>query len=139
MYFEHASALLISISNHNTGVRIDLDDVVVIVVKEPVAVIVNAVARNLARVGPDVVDEIGVIVVNAGIDNSNDQLVNGDEGSAVIAARCLVNVTIGNIKKIQMPLSGESGLVLIIALGLGVTAISAAGIIFKGKKKESKK
>ncbi len=75
----------------------------------------------------------------AGIDNSNDNLVNGDEGSAAIAARCLVNVTIGNIKKIQMPLSGESGLVLIIALGLGVTAISAAGIIFRGKKKESKK
>ena len=75
----------------------------------------------------------------AGIDNSNDNLVNGDEGSAAIAARCLVNVTIGNIKKIQMPLSGESGLVLIIALGLGITAISAAGIIFRGKKKESKK
>ena len=75
----------------------------------------------------------------AGIDNSNDNLVNGDEGSAAIAARCLVNVTIGNIKKIQMPLSGESGLALIIALGLGVTAISAAGIIFRGKKKESKK
>ncbi|MBO7730838.1 MAG: isopeptide-forming domain-containing fimbrial protein [Lachnospiraceae bacterium] len=75
----------------------------------------------------------------AGIDNSNDHIVDGDEGSAAIAARCLVNVTVGNIKKIQMPLSGEPGLVLIIAVGLGVTAISAAGIIFRGKKKESKK
>ncbi|MBR2841890.1 MAG: isopeptide-forming domain-containing fimbrial protein, partial [Lachnospiraceae bacterium] len=63
----------------------------------------------------------------AGIDSSNDYLVNGDADSAVIAARCLVNVTVGNIKKVQMPLSGESGLALIIALGLGITAISAAG------------
>ncbi len=81
----------------------------------------------------------GNVDAAAGIDNSNDHMVNGDEGSAAIAARCLVNVTVGNIKKIQMPLSGEPGLVLVIALGLGVTAISAAGIIFRGKKKESKK
>ncbi|MBR2755051.1 MAG: isopeptide-forming domain-containing fimbrial protein [Lachnospiraceae bacterium] len=75
----------------------------------------------------------------AGIDSKNDYLVNGDADSAAIAARCLVNVTVGNIKKVQMPLSGEPGLALIIALGLGITAISAAGIIFRGKKKESKK
>ena len=75
----------------------------------------------------------------AGIDSTNDHLVNGDADSAAIASRCLVNVTIGNIKKIKMPLSGETGLALIIALGLGVTAVSAAGIIFRGKKKENKK
>ncbi len=75
----------------------------------------------------------------AGIDNSNDNLVNGDERSAVITSQCLVNVTVGNIKKIQMPFSGEPGLVLVIALGLGVTAISAAGIIFSRKQKESRK
>ena len=75
----------------------------------------------------------------AGIDNSNDNLVNGDAGSAADAAQGQVNVTIGNIKKIPMPLSGEPGLVLIIVVGLGVTAISAAGIIFSEKKKESKK
>lgn len=75
----------------------------------------------------------------AGIDNSNDNLVNGDAGTAAGASACLVNVTIGNIKKIPMPLSGEPGLMVTIALGLGVTAISAAGIIFGGKKKERKK
>lgn len=74
----------------------------------------------------------------AGIDSSNDNLVNGDEESAANATLCLVNVTVGNSKKIPMPLSGEPGLALIIALGLGVTAISAAGIIWGGKKKENK-
>lgn len=75
----------------------------------------------------------------AGVDSTNDNQVNGDEGSAADASKCLVNVTIGNIKKIQMPLSGEPGLVIILALGIGITAISAAGILFSGKKKVSGK
>lgn len=75
----------------------------------------------------------------AGIDTSNDYTVNGDEETAALAAVCLVNVTVGNIKKIAMPLSGEAGLVLIIALGIGMMAISAAGIVFSLKKKEKMK
>ena len=70
----------------------------------------------------------------AGIDTSDDHIVNGDADTAVNAATGIVNVTIGNIQKVRMPLSGESGIVLLIAVGIGAVAISAAGLILAGRK-----
>ena len=70
----------------------------------------------------------------AGIDTSDDHIVNGDPDTAVNAAAGIVNVTIGNIEKIKMPLSGESGIVLLIAVGIGAVVISATGLVLAGRK-----
>ena len=74
----------------------------------------------------------------AGIDTSDDHTVNGDPNTAVDAATGIVNVTIGNIEKIKMPLSGEPGIVLLIAVGIGTVAISAAGLVLTGRKNRKK-
>ena len=70
----------------------------------------------------------------AGIDTSDDHIVNGDPETAVNVVTGFVNVTIGNIEKIRMPLSGESGIVLLIAVGIGAVAISATGLILAGRR-----
>lgn len=72
----------------------------------------------------------------AGIDTSSDHQVNGDAGTAAVVNTCYVNVTVGNIEKVKMPLSGQNGIVLFIAAGVGVVGISVAGLIIGGKKKK---
>ena len=72
----------------------------------------------------------------AGIDTSNDNCVNGDVNTAAVVRTCFVNVTVGNIEKVKMPLSGQKGMFLIMAAGIGIVGISAAGLILTGKKKK---
>lgn len=73
----------------------------------------------------------------AGIDTTNDNTVNGDPDTAAIVQTCFVNVTVGNIEKIKMPLSGQSGIGVIVAAGAGIVGISAAGLFISRKKKKS--
>ena len=72
----------------------------------------------------------------AGIDTTDDNTVNGDPDTAAIVQTCFVNVTVGNIEKVKMPLSGQSGIGLIIAAGAGIIGISAAGLFMARRKKE---
>jgi len=73
----------------------------------------------------------------AGIDSTDDHVVNGDPESAAIVQTCYVNVTVGNIEKVKMPLSGQSGIGVIIAAGAGIIGISAAGLLMARRKKKS--
>lgn len=73
----------------------------------------------------------------AGIDTTNDNTVNGDADTAAIVQTCYVNVTVGNIEKVKMPLSGQSGIGLIVAAGAGIIGISAAGLLMGRRKKKS--
>src|SRR5262249_24139846 len=50
------------------------------VVDEAVAVVVDAVAGDLARVGPDVGGEVGVVVVDAGVDDRDDDAAARGDG-----------------------------------------------------------
>ena len=71
----------------------------------------------------------------AGIDTTDDNQVNGDADTAAIVKTCFVNVTVGNIEKVKMPLSGQSGIALIVAAGAGIVGISAAGLLLARRKK----
>ena len=44
------------------------------IVDEAITVVIDAVARNLTRVGPDVGGQIRVGVVDAGVDNTDDDI-----------------------------------------------------------------
>ena len=73
----------------------------------------------------------------AGIDTSNDNQVNGDEGTAAIVKTCYVNVTVGNIEKVKMPLSGQSGIAVIVIIGFGIVAGSATWLLIGKRKKKT--
>ena len=73
----------------------------------------------------------------AGIDTTDDHKVNGDPETAAIVKTCFVNVTVGNIEKVKMPLSGQSGIALIIIAGVGIVGISAAGYLAAARKKRT--
>ena len=72
----------------------------------------------------------------AGIDTTDDNQVDGDEGTAAIVKTCYVNVTVGNIEKIKMPLSGQSGAGLMVAIGGGVLLLSAGGAVLVLRRKK---
>ena len=57
------------------GIAVVVDEVPAVdVVDVAVAVVVDAVARDLAGVGPDVGGEVGVVVVDAGVDDARRRL-----------------------------------------------------------------
>lgn len=71
----------------------------------------------------------------AGIDSTNDNKVNADPGSASDVNACLVNVTVGNIEKVKMPLSGQEGLKVIYTIG-GIMIIGSAGLVIYNRRKK---
>lgn len=73
----------------------------------------------------------------AGVDTTNDNKVNGDAGSAADAEAGMAYVTVGNIEKVKMPLSGENGIGLIVTAGGLVTGISLAALLASRKKKKT--
>ena len=73
----------------------------------------------------------------AGTDSTNDNTVNGDKGTAANVNACLVSVTVGNIEKIKMPLSGQEGITLMVCAGIGMVGISVAGLFVAKKKKKA--
>ena len=73
----------------------------------------------------------------AGIDTSNDNQVNGDAETAAIVKTCYVNVTVGNIEKVKMPLSGQNGIGIVLIIGFCLVGGSPLWFLI-GKKKEKK-
>ena len=74
----------------------------------------------------------------AGIDTSDDNQVNGDADTAAIVKTCYVNVTVGNIEKVKMPLSGQGGIGIVVAIGVGLFAISTIWFLIDKKKEKQK-
>ncbi|MGI6072620.1 MAG: isopeptide-forming domain-containing fimbrial protein [Lachnospiraceae bacterium] len=80
----------------------------------------------------------------AGIDNildtdedgSVNNVVAGEEGTGAIAADGVVNVTIGNTKMILLPLSGKSGITMLMASGAGLAGISLLLGVLSSKKRK---
>ena len=72
----------------------------------------------------------------AGIDTSDDHIVNGDPNSAADSGRGIVFVTIGNIEKIRMPFSGAPGIVMLVVVGLSAVVISAAGLVLNSRREK---
>ena len=73
----------------------------------------------------------------AGIDSTDDNTVNGDPDTAAIVQTGYVNVTVGNIEKVKMPLSGQSGIALISIAGLGAVGLSLAGLFALKRRKKT--
>ena len=73
----------------------------------------------------------------AGTDSTDDNTVNGDEGTAAIVAQGLVNMTIGNIEKVRMPLSGQEGTTGLIIGGTLVVMMSAGGLVLASRKRKT--
>lgn len=81
----------------------------------------------------------------AGIDTILDEdangnkknIVQGDDGTSVDVATATANVTIGNIQKINMPLSGQAGILTTILVGCGIIGASGAVLVVTRKKKKA--
>lgn len=64
----------------------------------------------------------------AGLDTSDNNTLDADNGSAVNAANGVVNVTVANEKAIKLPLTGEQGIALAMGAGLVIVAVSAVSL-----------
>lgn len=64
----------------------------------------------------------------AGLDTSDNNTLDADNGSAVNAAKGIVNVTVANEKAIKLPLTGEQGIALVMGAGLVIVAVSAVSL-----------
>ena len=64
----------------------------------------------------------------AGLDTSDNNTLDADNGSAVNAAKGVVNVTVANEKAIKLPLTGEQGIALVMGVGLVIVAVSAVSL-----------
>lgn len=81
--------------------------------------------------------DIGIDTVSDDGDGVN--IIQGDENTGISADDGLINVTVGNIKKISMPLSGMGGITIMITAGFVVFMMSALGFIVFGKRKKDRK
>ena len=64
----------------------------------------------------------------AGLDTSDNNILDADDGSAANAANGTVNVTVANEKAIKLPLTGEQGIALAMGAGLVIVAVSAVSL-----------
>lgn len=64
----------------------------------------------------------------AGLDASDNNTLDADNGSAANAADGVVNVTVANEKAIKLPLTGEQGIALVMGAGLVIVAVSAVSL-----------
>src|SRR5207249_4602230 len=100
--------------------------VAVHVVHEAVVVVVDAVAGDLAGVGPDVVAQVGVVVIDAGVDDGDD---GGVIAGGLVPGLGGVDVGVGGAAGldgvVEVPLRGEPRVVgrqrdVDAVVGLGV-------------------
>lgn len=85
----------------------------------------NADTQALTNLGLTVAGNANAI---AGLDTSDNNTLDADNGSAVNTANGMVNVTVANEKAIKLPLTGEQGIALVMGAGLVIVAVSAASL-----------
>lgn len=85
----------------------------------------NADTQALTSLGLTVADNANAI---AGLDTSDNNTLDADNGSAANAADGVVNVTVANEKAIKLPLTGEQGIALVMGAGLVIVAVSAVSL-----------
>jgi len=85
----------------------------------------NADTQTLTNLGLTVAGNANAI---AGLDTSNNNTLDADDGSAVNTAHGMVNVTVANEKAIKLPLTGEQGIALVMGAGLVIVAVSAMSL-----------
>lgn len=85
----------------------------------------NADTQTLTNLGLTVAGNANAI---AGLDTSNNNTLDADDGSAVNTANGMVNVTVANEKAIKLPLTGEQGIALVMGAGLVIVAVSAMSL-----------
>ncbi len=89
----------------------------------------NVVADNAdATAGIDTILDVDA-------NGNKKNIVQGDENTGVDVTAAKANITIGNIQKINMPLSGQAGILTTILIGCGVIGGSAAVLAVAKKKK----
>ena len=71
-------------------------------------------------------------------DNNAANIVKGEEGTGSDISRALVNVTVGNIKKIAMPLSGQKGIILMAIIGGLIAAVSLTFFLMIRKRRRTR-
>ena len=85
----------------------------------------NADTQALTNLGLTVAGNANAI---AGLDTSDNNTLDADNGSAANAADGVVNVTVANEKAIKLPLTGEQGIALVMGAGLVIVAVSAVSL-----------
>lgn len=85
----------------------------------------NADTQALTNLGLTVAGNANAI---AGLDTSDNNTLDADNGSAVNTANGMVNVTVANEKAIKLPLTGEQGIALVMGAGLVIVAVSAVSL-----------
>lgn len=85
----------------------------------------NADTQALTNLGLTVAGNANAI---AGLDTSDNNTLDADDGSAVNTAHGMVNVTVANEKAIKLPLTGEQGIALVMGAGLVIVAVSAMSL-----------
>ena len=85
----------------------------------------NADTQALTNLGLTVEGNANAI---AGLDTSDNNTLDADDGSAVNTANGMVNVTVANEKAIKLPLTGEQGIALVMGAGLVIVAVSAVSL-----------
>ena len=85
----------------------------------------NADTQALTNLGLTVAGNANAI---AGLDTSDNNTLDADDGSAVNTADGVVNVTVANEKAIKLPLTGEQGIALVMGAGLVIVAVSAVSL-----------
>lgn len=85
----------------------------------------NADTQALTNLGLTVAGNANAI---AGLDTSDNNTLDADNGSAVNTANGMVNVTVANEKAIKLPLTGEQGIALVMGVGLVIVAVSAVSL-----------
>lgn len=85
----------------------------------------NADTQTLTNLGLTVAGNANAI---AGLDTSDNNTLDADDGSAVNTANGMVNVTVANEKAIKLPLTGEQGIALVMGAGLVIVAVSAMSL-----------
>ena len=85
----------------------------------------NADTQTLTNLGLTVAGNANAI---AGLDTSDNNTLDADDGSAVNTAHGMVNVTVANEKAIKLPLTGEQGIALVMGAGLVIVAVSAMSL-----------
>lgn len=85
----------------------------------------NADTQALTNLGLTVAGNANAI---AGLDTSDNNTLDADDGSAVNTAYGMVNVTVANEKAIKLPLTGEQGIALVMGAGLVIVAVSAMSL-----------
>lgn len=91
----------------------------------------NADTQALTNLGLTVAGNANAI---AGLDTSDNNTLDADDGSAVNTANGMVNVTVANEKAIKLPLTGEQGIAL--AMGAGLVIVAASAVSLSRRRRE---